>query len=170
VHLNRKLLYIFLSAAVLLSFFAGGDWLFAQPEKSSLSLRLIPGDYNNGINPGEKKTIFLEVRNSGTSQINNIRFTATRPDGWTVTFQPGALNSLPSGGVQTINVDVTPDAGADRGSYQVTVLAEADETRNAVVAFFNIEKSSGIWLWTGVGIGVLVIVIFALIFFRYGRQ
>jgi uncharacterized membrane protein len=139
-------------------------------DKTDLSLRLLPEYYYKEVVPGEANSLFMEIRNNGSTAVTSIKFDADKPEGWAVEFKPAVLESLGAGSSQTIDVIVTPASRAGRGEYTLTFIAEASETRAATSTMLRIESATSIWLWVGVAIAVLVIAGFIIIFLRLGRQ
>ena len=58
--------------------------ILAQGDRVELTLRLLPGYYYVEIIPGENKTLYLEIENSGNKAITNIRLFSDKPKGWVV--------------------------------------------------------------------------------------
>ena len=63
-----------------------------------------------------------------------------------------------------------PDKDADKGEYNVTLIADANETRRVTSIFVRVESASLFWVWVGIGIAVLLIAGFVVIFMRFGRE
>jgi uncharacterized membrane protein len=63
-----------------------------------------------------------------------------------------------------------PDASAEGGDYNITVIAKANETDSAASLFLQIERTISTWLWIGIGVAALVIIGFVIVFVRQGRQ
>jgi len=146
--------------------------VFAQvkeAERVNLSLQLIPGYYSNELSPGQNNPTFMDVRNNGTTTITNIRFSASVPEGWVIEFNPPTLESLSPGSSFAVDVNVIPPSNARERNYNITLIAEANETRAVNTLFLNVERGISSWVWVGVGIAVLVIIGFIIIFLRSGK-
>jgi len=143
----------------------------AQPTdvKTDLVLNLLPGSYYDRIQAGVETPLYLEIRNQGDTTITGIHFKAGLPKDWSVRFVPSDLAALTAGSSNTIEAYLTTDSNAG-GGYNVTFLAEADQTRGATTAYFNVKGGSNFWLWVGIGIGAVVIAGFIWIFLRFGRN
>jgi uncharacterized membrane protein len=63
-----------------------------------------------------------------------------------------------------------PDKDADKGEYNVTLIADANETRRVTSIFVRVESASLFWVWVGIGIAALLIAGFVVIFMRFGRE
>jgi uncharacterized membrane protein len=144
--------------------------ILAQAEKTALTLRIASDNYYDNLTAGQGKTIFLEVGNNGTTELTNIRLSADSPKGWTVTFSPSLIDNLAPGSFQTVDVVLKPADNAAKGGYNITLIAEANETRSVTAYFVNVKSSSLLWVWIGIGLAALVIAGFAFIFIRFGRQ
>jgi len=144
--------------------------LQAQSEKIGLSISLMPWDYRNELKRGEEAQYYLEVRNYGEIDLHNIKFSADAPEGWTVTLDPGSLDILSSGSMNTIDVVITPPDNAEKSSYNILLSATADETKAVTNAYLNIESGPSYWLWVGIAAGVLAIIGFVIIFIRSNKE
>jgi uncharacterized membrane protein len=145
--------------------------VFAQaPQPGKLDLTFyITGGYPNNITPGQANQQFAVIRNNGNTTLTNIRFSANAPQGWTVNFNPARLDSLDINSSNTIEVNITPSSGASKGNYNITLIADANETRAVTDAFLRVEGGISYWLWVGIGIAALVIIGFIIVFLRFGR-
>ena len=144
--------------------------VLAQEAKVDLFLRMLPDYYYKEVTLGEENTLFMEVRNNGNTGISNITFDSDRPKGWIVNFEPKSIDYLSAGSSQTIDVKVIPYSNSDKEEYNLTIIAEATETRAAIGTILRVETSPSIWLWVGLGVITLVIVGFIVIFLRFGNQ
>ena len=169
MRINKKICWIFLLAVGVIGVLAPCS-LLAQPEKTGLTLNVIPDGYYNVITAGQGKTIFLEVWNNGNIELTNIRLSADFPKGWTVEFNPGLIDNLATGSSQTVDVILRTAKDAKKGEYNVTLIADANETRRVTSIFVRVESASLFWLWVGIGIAALLIAGSVLIFMRFGRD
>jgi uncharacterized membrane protein len=144
--------------------------ILAQVEKTNLTLRIASDNYYDNLTAGQEKTIFLEIGNNGTTELTNIRLSADSPKGWTVGFSPSLIDKLAAGSFQTVDVILKPADNASKGGYNITLIAEANETRSVTGYFVNLQSSSLLWVWIGIGLAALVIAGFVFIFIRFGRQ
>lgn len=144
--------------------------LVAQEGKQDLSLRLLYDYYYKEVTRGKDNALFMEIRNYGTNEVNNIRFISNKPTGWLVEFNPESLDRLVAGSSHTIDIKVVPPSHADKGEYNLTFIAEADETRTATSTMLRVDGGVSTWLWVGVGVGVLMLAGFIIVFLRFGKQ
>ncbi len=165
---GKKVLWLFLLIAGLLGCLYPPVMSFAQEARVDLSLRILPGSYHKEVMPGEETTLFIEVRNNGDKELTNIRFESDKPEGWVVTFEPNSINYLGASSSLTVDVMVTPGRDTVEGRYDLTLIAEASETRRAITTTLLVKRDY--WLWVGLGIAALVIIGFIVIFLRFGRH
>ena len=144
--------------------------ILAQGDRVELTLRLLPGYYYIEIIPGENKTLYLEIENSGNKAITNIRLFSDKPKGWIVDFRPESIGYLGAGSHQAIDVNVVADPDTDKGEYTLTLIAEADQTRTVTSTVLRVEDAFSLWQWVGLGMGALVIAGFAILYRRFGRE
>jgi len=144
--------------------------ILAQGDKVELTLRLLPGYHYTEIAPGENKTLYLEIENSGDKAITNIRLFSDKPKGWIVDSRPERIGYLGAGSHQGIEVNVVADPDTAKGEYTLTLIAEADQTRVATSTVLRVENASSLWRWVGLGMGALVIAGFVILYRRFGRE
>ncbi|MFC1897003.1 NEW3 domain-containing protein [Chloroflexota bacterium] len=166
----KKALWLLLLIAALIILLAPPVALLAQEDKVDLSLMMLPEYYYREVTSGEDNTLFMEIRNNGDKEITDIRFSSDKPEGWIVEFSPASISFLSAGSSQTIDVNVIPGQDTSRGEYNLTFLAEANETRTVTSTTMRIESGSSFWLWVGMGVAALVITGFVIIYLRFGRQ
>jgi uncharacterized membrane protein len=86
---------------------------------------------------GEEYEFRMNVINKANKD-NIIFFTAVHPENWDVNFQPRFGSSIirslefPAGGSDVIVIDVIPPINVEPGAYDVTVLAETEDTRESL--------------------------------------
>ena len=166
---GKKIPWLSLLIAVLIMLLVPPAILFAQEAKVDLSLRMLPEYRYKEVTPGEDNTLFMEVRNNGDKEITNIRFDSDKPQGWVVDFNPDSISYLSAGSSQTVDVNVIPSRDTGRGEYNLTFLAEANETRTATSTMLRVENGSSFWLWVGLGVAAFVIAGFVVIYLRFGK-
>lgn len=165
---KHRFLTLLLAAGLVISTFSGQ--ILAQGDKVELTLRLLPGHYYTKIVPGENKTLYLEIENTGDSSITNIWLSSDKPEGWVVDFEPESIDYLGAGSNQAIDVNVVAARDTDKGEHTLTFIAEADQTRTVTSTVLRIESTFTLWLWVGLGVVVLTIAGFILLYRRFGRD
>jgi uncharacterized membrane protein len=121
------------------------------------------------VKPDQDNHISIQLTNAQTGTVNNIIFTAEKPEGWNVTFTPNTLSSLEYGVTQEIDVVVTPPASAEAGDYPLTLKATGDETETEREYRITVVTSTA-WGAAGIGIAVAIIVGLAVWFRQAGTR
>ena len=169
MRINWRVLSLLLMTVGLM-ILAFSNQILAQSDGVELTLRLLPGHYYIEITPGENKTLYMEIENSGNKAITNIRLFSDKPKGWIVDFRPESIDHLGAGSHQAIDVNVVADPDTNKGEYTLTLIAEADQTRTVTSIVLRVENAFSLWLWVGLGMGALVIAGFAILYRRFGRE
>ncbi len=133
--------------------------------------KLEGGRLNIKAESGKESYLPLEVINSGTAALNKVTFSSTRPEGWSVTFNPEKIESLSPGDSQEAEVVIKPPAKTIAGDYMITLKFAGDPSSHA--NDLNIRVTVGTstrWGLIGVGIVVAIIAGLAVAFTRLGRR
>ncbi|MDD4924721.1 MAG: NEW3 domain-containing protein [Dehalococcoidales bacterium] len=168
-NITIKVCYFLLAIAGLILLLSP-SYTTAQEGKDGLILRYVYGGYNNIVEPGESKTLYIEIANSDNSPTTDIQFTSEAPNAWIVEFSPQSINTLNAGSYQTIEIIVTAPQNVPKGDYSITVIAHSNIGTRVMNLYMWVEKESGLWIWIGVMLGVLVIAAFIIIFKRFSRD
>ncbi len=142
--------------------------------KYDLELETATGRLNTNATAGADNYLKISITNTGSADLEKIDFSskiAGRPTGWSITFNPGKIDSLPVGGMREIQVNIKPDRKTIAGDYMVNISAEPESR----YAFGSLDirvtvLTPTIWGWVGIGIVVLVIAGLAVMFMRLGRR
>ena len=119
---------------------------------------------------GKDNAYSIAVQNLGTATIDNIGFSSTEPEGWTVSFTPNTIDSLPAADEASIDVHIKPDAKATPGDYIVSLTASGTQASAQKVDVRVTVATSSIWNWAQVGIVFVVVIGLILVFMRYSRR
>jgi len=125
--------------------------------------------YNTTAKAGKDNYFSIEVGNLGTAAIDNIKFSSTKPTGWTIEFSPDKIESLPAFDSQTVDINMKPPTETIAGDYQITVRASGEQASEKIDIRVTVETPT-IWGWVGVGIILVVIAGLAYIFMRFSRR
>ncbi|NMB42012.1 MAG: hypothetical protein GX996_08765 [Firmicutes bacterium] len=127
------------------------------------------GRLSTDIIAGREKMVELELYNTGSAELNDIKLSQTAPVDWEVRFEPESIGSLLPGESTTMNAYIKTSDKAIAGDYVVNIKAQAPEA-SSNADFRIMVKTSALWGWVGVIIIVLVAAGIYYLFQRYGRQ
>ncbi|UCH51249.1 MAG: hypothetical protein JSV54_00310 [Chloroflexota bacterium] len=142
--------------------------------KYDLEVEPSSGLLNTKATAGKDNYFNVSIINTGSADIEKINFSSRitgGPSGWSITFNPESIDSLPAGDKREIQVDIKPTEKTIAGDYMITISAEP-EAKNAFGSF-NLRVTvltPTIWGWVGIGIVILVIAGLAFMFMRLGRR
>jgi len=136
-----------------------------------LSAETETGRLNTEATAGEESHLTIKVKNTGTSVLKNITFSAYKPDGWTVTFKPEKIDSLAVDGSRDIDVAIKPSGKAIAGDYMVNLTVTDDSySARATLDIRTTVLTPTIWGWVGVAIVIVVVAGLVYLFMRLGRR
>ena len=142
--------------------------------KYDLDVEPSGGLLNTKATAGKDNYFTISILNTGSADLEKVNFSSKitgGPSGWSITFEPETIDSLPAGDTREIQVDIKPAEKTIAGDYMLALSAEP-ESKNAFGSV-NIRVTvltPTIWGWVGVGIVVLVIAGLAFMFMRLGRR
>ena len=120
-------------------------------------------------NAGKETQVALVVENSGSAPARDIKFSASQPSGWKVTFQPESIGELAPNQKQEVTALLTPSSKAIAGDYMVTLSAVGDgASRNS--DFRVTVETSTIWGIVGLVVIAASVVVLSLAVMRFGRR
>jgi len=139
-----------------------------------LNLETPEGLLNTKVTAGKDNYFSIIVRNTGTANLENIAFNSKvrgKPSGWSTTFTPEKIDSLPVGSEREVEVNIKPPEKTISGDYEITVECEPESK----YAFDSLGVrvtvlTKTIWGWVGVGIVIVVIIGLIFMFMRLGRR
>jgi uncharacterized repeat protein (TIGR01451 family) len=136
-----------------------------------LSVKTPNDRLNADASAGETTHLTVTLKNTGTNDLKQISFSASKPDGWSVTFSPDKVDSLAVGAERNVEAAIKPSGNAISGDYMVNLtVSDNDNTVHETLAIRTTVLTSGIWGWVGIGIVVLVVVGLAFVFWKFGRR
>lgn len=127
------------------------------------------GRLNTEVKAGEDNHLSLLLENSGTAAIANISLWSTKPEGWSVTFNPDKVDSLEAGLIQEVDAVITPPRKTVAGDYSVTIRAQGKEDSESMELRVTVLTPT-IWGWVGIIIVLVVIAGVAILFRQLGRR
>ncbi|MBI2850074.1 MAG: hypothetical protein HYX80_03415 [Chloroflexi bacterium] len=125
--------------------------------------------FPNEVRAGQDNAFLLEVNNISNTVVTGIEFSSDRTEGWVIGFNPDRIDSLPPGNLRTVDVTIRPPGKATIEATQITLIAEANETRQIHQLFFTV-KPAQIWIWVWLVAGVALVAVFVFIYRRFGRE
>jgi len=117
---------------------------------------------------GEKK-IQLVVKNTGSSELNDIQMKSENPSNWEVTFQPLSIAKLSPGKETTVYAIIKADKKAIPGDYVVNMEAKTPET-SSTISFRVMVQTPIVWGLIGTVIILAAIGGVVYLFRKYGRR
>lgn len=127
------------------------------------------GRLSSSITAGDEKKIDLVVRNTGSSELDNIKFSASKPVDWEVTFDPKQVNKLEAGKTEHVTATIKASKKAIAGDYVTTINAKTPEASSK--AEFRISvKTPMLMGWIGIFIIFAALGAVIYLFRKYGRR
>jgi uncharacterized membrane protein len=121
------------------------------------------------ITAGKQKRIDLIVRNTGSSDLSDVRISSSKPQGWEVTFTPDTIPFLAAGETAEVQAVVKAYEKAIPGDYVVTFTARTPEV-NSSASFRGSVETSMLWGWLGILIILGAVWLIYYLFRKYGRR
>jgi uncharacterized membrane protein len=121
------------------------------------------------IKPKQTNHISVQLLNAQTGTVNDIIFSAEKPEGWDVIFTPSTLASLEYGVTQEIDVVIIPPAGTEAGDYPLILKASGDRAEIEREYRLTVVTSTA-WGSAGIGIAIAIIVGLAIWFRKAGTR
>ena len=127
------------------------------------------GLLSTDITAGDSKRVALEVRNTGSAELKDVKMSFTAPNNWDVTFDPKTVNSLAPGKSAQVFATIKADKKAIAGDYVAKMHAKTPEASSD--ASFRVSvKTSLMWGWVGVLIILVALGGVYNLFRKYGRR
>ncbi len=132
------------------------------------------GLLNTQVTAGKDNYLSCKVTNTGTVALDKINFSESvrgGPSGWSVTFDPKTIDSLPVDGEREVQVNIKPPEKTIAGDYQINIKATTES--NNASNNFDLRVTvltPTIWGWVGIAIVVIVIIGLVAMFWRLGRR
>jgi len=125
--------------------------------------------YNMDATSGKDNHFALQLKNTGSADIEKITFNSSGPEGWTIKFNPSEIEKIEPGKIVDIDVKIVPPDKTIAGDYMVNVKVSSKESSPDMDLRVTVETPT-VWGWVGIGIIVIVIVGVAIIFAKLGRR
>ncbi len=113
-----------------------------------MSFHTPTGLLSTKITAGDTKKVELIVKNTGSTKLENIELSATKPKNWELTFNEKKIASLDPGKSTTLYATITADKKAIPGDYMTKITAKTPET-NKSLSFRIMVKTPMLLGWLG---------------------
>ena len=133
----------------------------------------VEGRLNMKAKAGGESYLPIVITNTGTATLDEVTFSSTEPQGWSLTFNPEKIEALAPGNKQEIEVAVKPPSNTIAGDYSTTLRFNSEPGPSSEPPELDIRVTVTTpvrWGWIGVGIVVAVIAGLAVTFTRLGRR
>ncbi len=118
---------------------------------------------------GDEKKVELVVKNTGSTQLENIEISASKPRKWEATFDPEKIEKLEPGKSETVTAIIKADKKAIPGDYITKIIAKNPEV-NETLSFRVMVKTPMLMGWIGILIILIALGAVAFLFKKYGRR
>jgi uncharacterized membrane protein len=142
--------------------------------KYELKLETSEGLLNTNVTVGKDNYFSFKAKNTGSAALDKIDFSNSvrgGPSGWSVTFDPKNIDSLPVNGDKDVQINIKPPEKTIAGDYEITVTASTQSNNASDKLTLRVSVlTPTIWGWVGVIIVVLVVLGLIAMFWRLGRR
>jgi uncharacterized repeat protein (TIGR01451 family) len=153
----------------------------AGAEQASVDLKVeIVGNFRLGVSTpsgvlnaqataGDESRTTLTIQNTGSADLTNVNFTAQKPDGWEIWFQPETLDRVQAGQSREVTMAVKPSGRAIPGDYMVRVTASNPQVSEQAGIRVTVGTPT---TWGLVGLGIIAVSLGGLygVFRRFSRR
>lgn len=121
------------------------------------------------ITAGDEKKVELLIKNSGSTKLENIELSASKPKNWEVSFDNNKIESLEPGASTTVFASIKADKKAIPGDYITQITAKTSEV-NEQISFRIMVKTPMLIGW--IGVFIILIAIGGVVFLikKFGRR
>lgn len=127
------------------------------------------GLLSNSITAGSEKPIELLIKNTGTSDLKNIKLSASKPKDWDITFDKDEIERISAGEDAKVTAKIKAADKAIPGDYLLTLSSKTAET-DAKASIRVTVKTSLFAGWIGLLIIVAIVGLLVYLFRKYGRR
>ncbi len=126
--------------------------------------------YDTKARAGRDNIYSIAIGNLSTDFVEDIKFSSSNPEGWSVAFSPDKIEVMEAFSEQTVEVTIKPPAKTVAGDYMISIRASGkQESADKMDVRVTVETPT-IWGWVGVAIIVIVIIGLIVIFMRFSRR
>lgn len=142
--------------------------------KYELKLETPEGLLNTKVTAGQDNFFSYKVKNTGTAALDKINFSNSvrgGPSGWSVTFDPKNIDSLPVNGERDVQVNIKPPEKTIAGDYEITIRSATESNNASDKLDIRITVlTPTVWGWVGIAIVIIVVIGLIAMFWRLGRR
>jgi len=138
--------------------------------KYKLEMTTETGRLNTEVTAGRDNHFSIKLVNTGSAAIEDVTFSSSKPEGWSIKFEPEKVDSIESGLTQDVDVIIkAPKGKTIAGDYAITINANSKKVSDKLELRVTVLTPS-IWGWVGIIIVLVVIAGLAVIFRQLGRR
>ncbi|MBN1927201.1 MAG: hypothetical protein JW798_15315 [Prolixibacteraceae bacterium] len=127
------------------------------------------GLLSSKITAGDEKQIELQIKNTGTSPLKDVKITASAPANWSVEFDTKKIDEILAGEKTSVMATLKADKKAIPGDYIVSFNAQTPEA-SSKASFRVAVRTSMLWGWIGILIIAIALGSVFILFRKYGRR
>jgi uncharacterized membrane protein len=135
----------------------------------NMELTTPTGLLSTKIEAGDNKRVELLIKNTGSTELTDIKLDFTAPVNWNVTFDPKQVDKLQPGKSAQVFATIKADKKAIPGDYVTNIDAKIPELSSKVSFRISVETPM-LWGWVGVLIIIVALGSVYYLFRKYGRR
>ncbi|MBB3701303.1 hypothetical protein KMW28_03430 [Flammeovirga yaeyamensis] len=134
-----------------------------------LSLSTPNGLLSQEITAGDEKRIELIVKNTGSTKLENIKLSDSKPKDWEVKFSKNTIEFLEAGATEKVFAHVKANGKAIPGDYMTTITAKTPET--SVSTSFRMTVKTRVFMGV-MGLSIILSAMGGMVYLtkKYGRR
>ncbi|MDD5082178.1 MAG: NEW3 domain-containing protein [Dehalococcoidales bacterium] len=120
---------------------------------------------------GQDNQVPIILTNTGSTPIENITFSSSKPENWSIVFSPDRVSPLEPGSPQEVMVTIKPPRNRTiAGDYGINLVVESKEfTPDSLLLRVNI-LTPAIWDWVGILMVVVVVAGLGSLFWQLSKR
>jgi uncharacterized membrane protein len=138
--------------------------------QSTLTLTTPDGRLSGRLEAGAETQVTLLVENTGSAPAAEIKLSANPPQGWTVAFQPEAIETVDANSQVAVTAKITPSEKALAGDYMLTLRAQPQSGTSSSIDFRATVHTSTLWGVAGIALIAVAVGVVAISVMRFGRR
>lgn len=134
-----------------------------------LELTTPTGLLSGEITEGDRKPVYLTVKNQGSLPLDNVDLSAQTPAKWSVTFEPAKLDRLDAGSTVSVTAYINVPDKTIAGDY-VTTLTAGNANASSNTSYRLTVTTSWLAGWVGM---LIILGAVGMVYFlirKYGRR